>query len=511
MCKELKEGEHKLESVKRSMFKGSQLHQFSDILLEKSVLVIKDSNVYPKYKTYFTTDLKMEVLELFETYFNGKEWSKVKFHFHSQINVKKRKRWVKKALKDLSEKTDKKPKELYAYYLTIINDVKLELNSVEHFEQNNVNPREKLQLKINEIKSWESDFSQPISSYPFLKDKSKVTIKRAILDDIALILVYFLEEEWTKPTPVQIRNQSIKEFPFEKQVIFDNKVPRKPIKFDGELELEGEIAKFKTLGTKEEPVNLMIQEDESIKKITEKFGVSDSIKDLDYYDRELFAAVLDNRDERFAIDSTITTTLGQLVKDVFQSDGKKNYNNVIERLIKLRKVTFAEVMDNGKARVFGFFDYIELSNDKYDSMKVDIVINKAIHDTYINKQTLRIYKDQLNLLEKPLHSFLLYIQKERILAYRAGIDYSDITISKFSSNVRFSAKRKADVRKEISKSLDRLIETKVLINNYVHGNELFRVQFIPMDENEVRDIVNYNKDETPTLDNLLSLDTDTLS
>lgn len=499
-----------MDTVSRSMFMKNEIHYFDEIVLEKALIVIRHSSVFPTYRAYFSTDLKTETLHLFDEFFNGEEWSKVKHYFHTTINVRKRNRWYNKAIKDLNEKKVKNPKELYAVYLTIVNNPTLNTENSKDNESHSTT--EILAEKIKELDDWRTDYSMPLTSYPYLHEKTKATIKQTVLNDIALILLYFLNEEWSNKTVNNpISEQSIYEDAFDKHnVIFGNKIPRKPLEFDGVDIVDGKKTKFKSVGSSEQQTQLLIEVEpgEGNSDIINRSAyMSDSIRDLDPLDRLLFNSVLAHRDEKFAIGSTITTTLGELVKSTFKSDNKKNYDRTLERLIKLRRFTFVQSDGKERGRVFGFFDYVDWYSDKSGisgSTTVNIIINKAIHDSFINHQTLRIYKEQLDLLDISLHSLLLFIQKERILAHKSGFTRAEITVTKFTSNVRFYAKRKKDLVKEIVKSLDELVKANLLIKYYTNGEHLFVLEFIPMDEKEVQDIVDYGSGYVPTVDNLLN-------
>lgn len=471
----------------RSMFRGDQAFEFNDTLLTKFKIMMADKDVIRLFNEYFSDTFETEVLLAFDERFSGKQWEETEWYLRFQIHGKKKRRWKEKALKDYEEKTDATPTELYRFYLEAT-DATRQLHRLGMVTTDAISVEEAVNGKINEIKKWEEG-PAPLTAYPFIEDKSNRVMKRAIMDDVALELVYFLEKEWESNDYSVQPYKELRDYPVNTQIVFDNKVHRKELEFDGEITLEGEKLPYKDLGPDVNPVQMIVRNTKVIQEMTEKLGITDSIKDLDPYDREIISSVMGHRSESFAVNPTIMAPLREVMLDVFKSDNKKNNTNLIQRLINLTKMTFSQYdEETGNFRLFGIFDYIEFSGE--DNMQVEIIINKAIHDAYINKQTLRIYREQMEQLEMPMHSFLLFIQKERISAYKLNRVRGEITVDTFRRNLRFKAKRKKEVRDEIIASLNVLIERNLLVMSYTHGTDLFLIDFVPMDNNEVRDIVN---------------------
>lgn len=471
----------------RNMFKGDEVYEFTDYLLKKLKFQLEETRIYALFKDYFQDSFETEVLKFFDERFVGKELEEVEWYFKFQISGKKKKRWAQRAIQDYESKTDLKPKELLRYYLEVTKTVQeskrlgIDLMTEDDIEK-------AVQKKIDEITHWEKS-DKPLTMYPFFLEKTKRQIKQAIMDDIALTLIQMLKQEWDSDNPSINASKDVRDYPIDKQILFDNRVHRKGIEYDGELDVEGELLPYKQLGPEPDSANLIVKDTKALRDMIEKLDISNTIKDLDYFDREIISSVLEYRSESFAMNSTINAPLRNILLDVFNNDSKQNYENLIQRLVNLTRMTFSDNdEETGNFRFFGIFDYIEFKGE--NNMEVEIIINKAIHDSYINKQTLRIYREQLNMLEKPMHSFLLYIQKERIMAQKSGKTVGEITVNRFQNNLRFKSRQKKRVRDEIIAALNQLIEQNLLVESYTHGTDLFLIQFIPMNNDEVRDIVN---------------------
>lgn len=483
------------------MFKDKQPYEIPNELLVKFRITLEGSLLYTLFLEYFADSFEEKVSESFEERFADKDWNEIESYLRLQIRSKKKKAWKEQALKNYQERNEIYPTELNKYYFEVVETME-KSKMLGILSQSSISVESLMQEKIAALDAWASDDTKPLTDYPFLKDKHKRSIKRAILDDIQYSFLHFLKEEWGKETGNDKPNKELRDYPVQTQLLFDNKVHRKEMTFDGEVTYEGEVVPYKELGPEKDDTRMIVREPLALKEMVEKLGITDSIKDLDHYDREIISSVLNKRTESFAVNSTIQLSLNDIVTDVFTSDSGNNYRNLAQRMINLTKMTFSQLnKENGNLRVFGIFDYIEFSGE--NNMQVEVIINKAIHDAYINKQTLRIYREQLEKLEMTMWSFLLFIQKERITAHKMERKTLEVTLDNFRYNLRFKSKRKKEIRDEIAASLEILKKQKLLIEDYKYNRDIYYVTFIPMDDHEVHDIVNFgSKDDTLNLDTI---------
>lgn len=442
--------------------------------------------VFVKYskKTFFD-----ELDDLVQEYFNEKDWDDIYHYFLYNMIKRKKKKWKDKAIRDFKSKKLKRPKELHRLY-------------EEYKRIPNVDEDDKIKARMYDLSEWEQDNKAKLSDYPFFEEKTLSAIRYALRDDLALLFLDYIKDKIENKQPLS--KKEIKEYPYDNQLVYANHTHRKPIEFDGYIDHNSEKKPYKEIGPKEGALRLLLESNESADLLADAFNIEKDVYDLDQTDRDILSTVMEYRDKNFATDKTIHLTLGELLSDVFESRGAKNATYLLRRIYKLQRLRFYHVSyDKNKGNsskdyltnleLMGFFDYVKFSERNNGEIYLTIEINKGIYSRFINNQTLRIYKDQLKLIDPKYHSLLLYMQKERIRAYRSNVNVAELTMKEFVSNIRFSAKSKRKVREEIKEGLDEIIKSQALVTRYTHGQELFRIEFDPIKEEEVQDIIGEKK------------------
>lgn len=463
--------------------------RISYALLKTFEIESEGSLLRQNYIQYSSNKLLDDLEELFHKQLSGQEWSEVWYYFSHQVNHRKKKRWAKKAFTDLERQKAKKPKELYR---VLIEFKKLYPDSFE----------EKVSQHKEAIRTWESNPDSLLQEYPYFHEKTNHAKNVSLKDDLALSFLKYLQTQWEH---AQKKTQkAIKEYPYDNQLPYANSITRKPLEFEGTVTVGGEEKQYKDYGPKEGTLRILLENNQVADDLANEFNIGTEVYGLDQIDRDVLSAVLEYRGNNFATDKTIEVKLRSLVKDVFDSVGSKNFNSMLRRLYKLSRLRFTNVTyqeiqgvltdEVEMTEYMGFFDYVRFRETEKGEIYLAIEINQGIHSRFINNQTLRIYRDQVAMLDSKYHSMLLYMQKERIKAHRAGTTTTELSMTNFLTNIRFRHSSKKKVREEINESLDEVIRAGVLVKNYSNGRENYFIEFTPIDEQEVRDIIGEKKD-----------------
>lgn len=472
------------------MFYNGEQRIVTESTIEKFLLLMEDTPLQESFIQNADSTLRRTLYLLKKDYFNGKEWKDVWSYFYSKKVVPKKERWKEKAFRDLEQKRLKTPKELYRLY-------------VEYSKEYSGDDLEsKLAAPKKLVIDWAVQDHTRLYEYPFFDDKTPKTKVSALEDDLATVYLIFLKNEWD----IELRQNGkiVIEMPYDNQVIYNNRVSRSKFKADGEIEQDGKMMPYKDVGIDEAPVRIMVDTNPDALQLTNPLHMTHDIYDLDQVDRDIMTALLEYRKENFAIDKTIDVRLGDLVRDVYESDGKKNYDAVRNRLVKLQRIRFTHVIPEeidgvitGEVKYkehMGFIEYIKEIVTPQGETYMSIEVNQGLHKRFINNQTLKIYKDQIYSLDSRYRSMLYYMQKERIKAYHTGKDSADLTLINFRANIQFRYSSKRKIVEEISESLDEIIKKNLIVRSYTSGPNQFKIQFKPLSQQEVRDIIGEKND-----------------
>lgn len=471
--------------------------------IDKFLILIEDTPLKKAFMANSNITIRSTLLLLHSKHFQGKEWTDLWSYFFSKKVLAKKLRWKEKAFRDLEQKKLKTPKELLRLYKSY----------KKEYPEDEVNRM--LEKPMMKVMKWvEQDYSG-LYQYPFFDEKTPKTKVAALEDDLAVSFLVYIKNEWD----VELRKKGkvVVDLPTDLQILYRNAISRKPFEknADGVIEKDGKFMPFKDYGHKETAVRVMVEDNPESIEMENFSGLSADIYDLDQVDRDVMTALLEHRKENFAIDKTIDIRLGDLVRDIYSSDGKKNYDSIRNRLIKLQRIRFTHFVPEevngvltGEVKYrehMGFIDYIKEIITPQGETYMSIVVNQGLHKRFINNQTLKIYKEQIDSLDSRYRSMLYYMQKERINAYHLGRNSIDLTLINFRSNIQFRYSSKSKVIEEISECLDEIIKKNLIVRSYTNTRNQFSIHFEPIGQQEVRDIIG-EKDGSVNIKQLLNVD-----
>lgn len=397
-----------------------------------------------------------------------------------RINKKRRnqtkKRWVQSSIKDYEKGTSKKLKELRKEYedLTYYWAEKGESNLVQKFFGET--PEDIIADTIETLKAWCENSNSLLSNYPYILDKSQSQIEKALTADITVILGDTLLKKY---------NGKIQDVIVEKPYSYvDN-----PIFSDsrGKLELKENLTEDGSVGYHYN--DYKVDTDYNMRvMVNSDYAQQRQVGVLDKTDEKIFTEVLNYRDGLFATKRKIYVDIGKVVRALFKSDNIENYAFVAERLLKMLNVSF-NIVTKERFLGFGIFDYVDVK-DENGIWMAEITVNEQIYQEYLNKQTIRMYKAVIQKFELPISRLLIFaLQKDRFLGKDEQPNIQVYPYNYFLAKVRFKSRNRKENYKHIEDSLQEMVDHGICIKEFARVGDSFRIEYIPITEYEVEDLL----------------------
>lgn len=405
----------------------------------------------------------------------------VRSYYYKNKFKKTKRNWFN-SLKKSIEKPPKTPKELTAE-LKYIQDgidknfIDLESNyEVKSFE-------ELIDMRLKEVEEWVNDDSLLISDYRYIKDKTKRQIQTALNIDFILTLADLVIERFDGDLNSIVREVS--------EFVAQTPLPGKGVKTTLKQMNELNPIFIDEYTNGDFTITTMINPE--INKNRNSLYVDDT-------DWEIFDYVMSKRDIEFVERKKIFVNIGDIVKVAYPtSRGKKEYDLVVQRLLKIKDISFKIEERNGDTHFFDLFNHITIS---HDGLQAEIEIAEFFHKQYINNQTIKIYSDKIkNFKHEYSEPIVLTLVSER---YRY-LKEKDMRASHtypyefFARRIRFPSRNKTENLKIIEECLKEIVNNQVTVQNYSKKKDVFYITFYPVSKREAEDLIEGYNINTPIL------------
>ncbi|WCF11383.1 hypothetical protein NDS46_30970 (plasmid) [Paenibacillus thiaminolyticus] len=410
--------------------------------------------------------------------------SAIKESYHRKKQLTK-KNWFNALKKDIVEgKTNPvfEEKEMLEKLLSKRQNIK---NIKEIFSTDN--PEEFIQIRLNEIEAWVKDPTTYIFDFMYLESKKKFQLQKAIDVDIVCISVNFIQDgNWIISRPNLLVDHSS---------TFDTS----KVTLKGNLMIDRESKKavlYDEYRMSNDKIILSILQPDPNDEI-----ILDKMVTLDEKDSTIIQTVLNNRGERFYKEKKVVVDLRDIVRETYNSSSSKSYDLVKKRLQKIGRFSIeGRIFNDNKEMyrefLFNFFQFVDIIKDPASGkVFAEITFSDALHEQFINNQTVSIYRHLISKLNNPVSRLLVYaFQKERIEAYvqnrslKKMFDYNY-----FHDRIRFRSKRIESNLKSIEASLKEFKELNVLISDYSRVGNAFELSLHPLTSDEVADFFTKSK------------------
>lgn len=429
----------------------------------------------------FLVSVLSEVVE------SQKDLRKVRSYYKTfKFNMTK-KNWLKSIKASLTKKGSKS-KEL-------VLEIKLVSQMVDTYgndwlqEHYNVPSLEELiDQRLKAITDWVEDENAKLIDYRYIEEKTNTQIQNVLTIDAVMCITKTALEEFNGDLNSIVKEvddlQNSYALPgksHEAKLSTPEVLPNGEYKVD-EYEVPGELT-----------IQTIIRNDPNNNALN-----FSAIKSLSPKDFEIFNYVMSRRDLDFVKNSKVTLDIGDIVKAVYNSRGRNAYNQVKQRLTKLKQLTFHIYNKNGDEVFFSLFSEVTIKNNEYGGSQAEIILPQIIHQKYINNQVTRVYRDKIKNFRLDLSESMVFaLQKERFSRMKDGL--SDQLFSYhymfFTRCLRFPYRNMNKNMKLIEESLEEIKANQVTVSDYKKVGDTFYIAFIPVSESEAEDLIQDKTDE----------------
>ena len=350
------------------------------------------------------------------------------------------------------------------------------------------NPDELIELRKEEMEEWKNDRDRLLGEFIYIKSKHLSQIQAAIKNDIECLSYKYIKDNIS-----HYNSLKISEMPHTIQAI--------PVDYTNKS-LIGDGINPETIGVQKENEQYFVNKYyigestifESVvdAQILKTGTLRNAVKMLNTYDRRILLYLLSSRDElSFCSTREVIVSIGDIVKNCFQSQGAKNYLRAKESLFKMQYLTTGVIDDELKGFTIKILDNVEIYNinGREDAR---VIFNIDIVNDFVNRKTTSMYKDVIDRFKLPASEILIFkLQKERISLHskRANPMSIKVNLSFFRSCLFFSNKQKVRNIEIVENSLKEIVDSKITLKSYKRKGDVFELEFYPFTEKEELDLL----------------------
>jgi|HigsolmetaAR206D_1030411.scaffolds.fasta_scaffold00003_86 hypothetical protein len=220
------------------------------------------------------------------------------------------------------------------------------------------------------------------------------------------------------------------------------------------------------------------------------------VRTLDSRDWVIFLEICNRRDINFQRNRWIKVYLADLVESVYQSDSGWAYQDLIERLFRMRD--FTVVQRNGdKIGIRSFFTDLVFNKDLDGREYVIAYVGPLIFNNIIKEEMIYVYgkeTEELKITNPLAHHLSFVVQKIRMLShpvdpkdYNKDIQF-DLTWDDLTVSLRMNKKTKRENLDDIEQALSDIKKKRFLVKDFKRYNKGFKVVCYPLKDYELQDM-----------------------
>jgi hypothetical protein len=444
-------------------------------------------------ESVFEEKVESVVKQLFEEKIKDKDLKKFRSDIYKNQFQKTKKRWFNSLLNSIENTGQKNKKTKKTELLKEIEmaEIILQEHGLEGFKSlykaNSVD--ELIEKRIEEVRSWCENTDQKLIDYRYIKDKTINQQQKALTVDICLILTTFLLSELNSNGTIYLEYTD----KLEENAIFaisrgKMKFSSTPILIEGEEYYVNEYTPSK---------------DYSLRTLVDKDVIEEGkyrSELLDEIDELIFHVVMSHRTLDFVSNRKIYVDVYSIMKQVYSSKSAKLLDTIERRIQKMSYLKFTATK-KGKEQdyvIFGIFDTVRKETGPNGERILEITVNDVLHQELIGQQVTRIYKEVLNKLENRLAKTIIFsLQKERLRAHLNQKNKGVFTYEFFLFRMRFRTKDKNKNIAMIEECLEEIKRHNVTIKDFKRVGNEFHVEFLPVSEQEINDLLPISKNNPP--------------
>ena len=362
------------------------------------------------------------------------------------------------------------------------------------------NDMERLQYSKNEkTKTWYKSDNSYLVDFEYLSDKKGWQINQAFQSDSSYIILQYLKSNMSENNT------------FEMPIVMSDI----PVDIGGKRKVSLDAMPFVTThdNNKEEVYYHDIEKYQDIQINTyigldyaQKYCLTNAFKHFNTTDKKIFGYILSRRNADFFETHKIIIDISDIVKNVFEADGSKNYNMVKESIVKMANIKMQFIVKGLSgfiSRIFTevFFAENEMSSNKKTAANTaTIYVSDIIVTQLMQQQTIYTYGDKLSDVSNEAFSLICALQGRRMKLYGENKDTIEDILPYyfFQARFRMSDKRKKRNLPIIKKMLEEVKRNNIIIRDFHQIADDFHISYYPLTSNEINKFVD-NEDQLSLL------------
>lgn len=239
------------------------------------------------------------------------------------------------------------------------------------------------------------------------------------------------------------------------------------------------------------------------------------VRTLDSRDWVIFLEVCNRRDINFQRNRWIKVYLSDLAESVYESAGGWAYQDLINRLLRMRDFSIVQRIGD-EIGIRSFFTDVIFKKDLDGREYAIIYVGPLIFNNIIKEEMINVYGKETENLKRtnPLaHHLSFVVQRARLLSYSGeNIDEKteekpdiqfNLTWDDLNETIRMNKRTKKENLDDIEEALESIKKKNFLIKDFQRYSQGFKVVCYPLEDYELQDMrrvkLSFNRDENKFL------------
>lgn len=409
---------------------------------------------------------------------------------------KQKKRWYQNVLSELHDENESKK---YKFIKKDIEDVKnfMDLSKkVKDYAEGSipsVDLDKFIKEKVQVVENWSKDKKSLLIDFPYMKEFNTTQINRAFEYDLKTLVYDYILNKYAG---------NVKSYVFEQiDLLLDYSI-------FGEKSNLPVIKKYDESSNKNELMYEYANDNMLIRGIINDLTLVNedaqiNFPALDETDLEMISAIFTFRDKDFLLTKTISLKLSDLLKLLNKKKGGSTYEQMKQRINRLSNLTLEiyTISKNKEEKIgvidkFNFFQQTTLNLHEINTNKdnINFVVSDFIHKQFLDKQTTKIYRKQLDSIKNSISKILLFrLQKDRLSCYLNSLSYTNqYSYNTLAFYIRFKENNKTKNMKLLNECLEELKSLNIIVNDFKKLTDGFLIEFIPFESFEIKDLLKFD-------------------
>lgn len=324
---------------------------------------------------------------------------------------------------------------------------------------------------VKQIEEWQADTSMFLISFPLIFNQSPKQLFCVLKHDLIINLLDIINKHYNGSINSMIRRKP--------EMLIDNPVfAATPLT----VPLQDSLDEF--------TAELLNTDD--TKFIVSAANTADHVPHLlNPKDSEIISCLIDNISLDFYDSGSVTVPLSVIAKVLNNRPSSKNYNEAKEKMLNMSKLNFKASAQDKATMSFNIFDNVLITSDAAGRLICRATFGKILHNAIMKRKMIGVTSNNFYALELSLSRLIYHaLERERIRLSTTSTSniQKNYDYSFFQRIVIFPNRRKDRNITLIQKSLDEFVEKKICIESYENNNNIFRILFFPLSEDEKADL-----------------------